>query len=67
MQCCRISEEEKQQRIMNRQINERIKLDKKLAKREFKVLLLGETFFVENSETPLSHICKKWRICMRQL
>lgn len=66
MQCCRISEEEKQQRVMNREINEKIKLDKKLAKREFKVLLLGEKFFVENSETPLPLICKKWRICMRQ-
>lgn len=46
MQCCSISEEEKQQRAMNREINERLKLDKKITKKEFKVLLLGETFFL---------------------
>lgn len=47
MQCCSISEEEKQQRAMNREINEKLKLDKKITKKEFKVLLLGETFLVK--------------------
>lgn len=46
MLCCSISEEEKQKRATNREINEKLKVDKKITKKEFKVLLLGETLFV---------------------
>ena len=43
MDCC-VSEEQKQQRRINAEIDKQLKKDKKEARRELKLLLLGKNF-----------------------
>lgn len=55
MACC-LSEEQKEQKRINAEIERQLRKDKRDARKELKLLLLGENFIISNSMFSTFHI-----------